>query len=103
MKTDQIRKTDSNGVLILPDVFTAKGFLYTQKKRVGMKAIYEVSYMAGKSKSYEVIKIQAHNGYEIAGTKIPASEVYPSSEQWGIFGWTLPDLISAENKFYNIL
>lgn len=80
---------------------TKKGFIYEQIKREGNKAIYTQKRDDRDSKSvhYEVIIIKSHDGYEIAGNKIPAGEVYPSSTQWGALGWTFLDLREAENKF----
>ena len=81
--------------------FSKKGFIYTQLKRVGNKAIYSQKREENDAKQlrYEVIVIKSHDGYEIAGNKIPAGEVYPSSTQWGTLGWTFVDLQDAENKF----
>ena len=80
---------------------TKKGFIYKQLKRVGNKAIYSQK-RDDKDVTrihYEVIVIKSHDGYEIAGNKIPAGEVYPSSTQLGVLGWTFVDLQDAENKF----
>lgn len=80
---------------------TKKGFIYKQLKRVGNKAIYSQKRDDRDATQirYEVIVIKSHDGYEIAGNKIPAGEVYPSSTQWGTLGWTFLDLPEAENKF----
>ena len=85
----------------LEKTFTKKGFIYKQLKRVGNKAIYTQKRDDSQSvvTRYEVIVIKSHDGYEIAGNKRPAGEVYPSSTQWGTQGWTFVDLQDAENKF----
>lgn len=85
----------------LEKTFAKKRFIYTQYKRVGNKAIYTQKRDDKECKQvrYEVIIIKSHDGYEIAGNKIPAGEVYPSSTQWGTLGWTFLDLPDAENKF----
>jgi hypothetical protein len=85
----------------LEKTFTKKGFIYKQISRVGNKAIYTQKRDDSQSvvTRYEVIVIKSHDGYEIAGNKIPAGEVYPSSTQWGTQGWTYVDLQGAENKF----
>jgi len=85
----------------LEKTFTKKGFIYKQINRVGNKAIYTQKRDDSQSvvTRYEVIVIKSHDGYEIAGNKIPAGEVYPSSTQWGTQGWTFVDLQDAENKF----
>ena len=61
---------------------------YKQIHRENMFAIYERHHISSEKKHYEAIKIQSHNGYEIAGNKIPPSEYYPSSNSWGRYGYT---------------
>ena len=77
--------------------FESAGFKYKQIHRENAYAIYERSYISNiEKKHYEVIKIQSHNGIEIAGNKIPPSEFYPSSNSWGTNGFTC---ISRENAY----
>jgi hypothetical protein len=69
--------------------FTQKGFDFKQSYREGNYAIYErwnESYP--ERKHYEVVKIQSHNGYAIGGQSYPPSEFYPSSNSWGVHGFT---------------
>lgn len=80
----------------LPTEFTEKGFTHRQIYRDGDLAIYERT--KGSARHFEVVCIGSHNGYEIAGAKIPPSETYPPSTQWGSKGWTKPTLESAEQK-----
>lgn len=87
---------------ILPKKFDKKGFTYTQVKRVGDKAIYEQTKKGHESTSFEVVKINRHNGYELGGQKIPPGEAYPSTSQWGNAGWTFQTLQLAEAKFKKI-
>jgi hypothetical protein len=69
--------------------FESGGFKYKQTHREDMFAIYERKYInSTKDSHYESIKIQSHNGMEIAGNKIPPSEYYPSSNSWGRHGYT---------------
>ncbi len=90
----------------LPEQFRSNGFDFRQLKRVGDVAVFEKSKPILKPsrgyemiRSFEVVKIQSHNGYEIAERKIEPAESMPSSESWGRLGWTFTDLQSAENKF----
>lgn len=83
----------------LPKQFDKKGFTYTQIKRVGDKAIYKQAKKGQASVSFEVVKINRHNGYELGGQKIPPGEAYPSTSQWGNAGWTFTSLSLAEAKF----
>jgi hypothetical protein len=81
----------------LDKTFTSNGFEFKQIHREDMFAIYERKYIDSKADAhYEAIKIQSHNGMEIAGNKIPPSEYYPSSNSWGRHGYTC---ISRENAY----
>ena len=86
----------------LPKQFNKKGFTYKQIKRVGDKAIFEQSKKDQSDRTYEVVKINRHNGYELGGQKIPPGEAYPSTSQWGTAGWTYRSLQEAEAKFKKI-
>lgn len=79
--------------------FTSKGFEFTQVLRKGNMAIYEKQHSQSANPTYELIYINSHNGYEIAGNKIPPSEVYPSDSAWGTYGWTYTTLDEAKAKF----
>jgi len=69
--------------------FESASFKYKQIHRENMYAIYERKHIdTNKDPHYEAIKIQSHNGMEIAGNKIPPSEYYPSSNSWGRHGYT---------------
>ncbi len=73
----------------LDSTFTSNGFEFKQIHREDMYSIYERKYINSKSEHhYEAIRIQSHNGMEIAGNKIPPSEYYPSSNSWGRHGYT---------------
>jgi hypothetical protein len=73
----------------LDEQFESAGFKYKQTHREDMFAIYERKRIDSiKDSHYESIKIQSHNGMEIAGNKIPPSEYYPSSNSWGRHGYT---------------
>lgn len=87
---------------ILPKKFTKKGFTYNQVVRTGDKAIYEQSKSDHEGTTFEVVKINRHNGYELGGQHIPPGETYPSTSQWGIAGWTYQTLADAEKKLKKI-
>jgi len=78
--------------------FVSKGFEFKQVLRDGDMAIYEKHAPGSKCSSYELIHITSHNGYVIAGNKIPPSEVYPGDSQWGTYGWTYTTLKDAKAK-----
>ena len=83
---------------ILEKSFERKKFQYDQIYRKGNLAIYTQKNVEYGSLTYEAIIIKSHNGYEIMGTKIPPSEVYPCDSQWGDFGWSYQTLEEAKNK-----
>jgi hypothetical protein len=78
--------------------FESAGFKYKQIHRENMYAIYERHHNTSEIKHFEVIKIQSHNGLEIAGNKIPPSEYYPSSNSWGRHGYTCVNKQQAYNR-----
>jgi hypothetical protein len=84
--------------------FTYKTFQYKQLLREENVAIYEQKLKDAEDglslkKNYEVVVIDSHNGYEIAGNIIPPSEMYPSSNQWGVKGFTCLSYEDALVKF----
>ena len=79
--------------------FESAGFKYKQIHREKNYAIYERKYIDSLSDPhYEAIKIQSHNGMEIAGNKISPSEYYPSSNSWGRHGYTCLNKKSAYDR-----
>lgn len=68
----------------------ASRFTLRQTFRKSRYAIYEQSQY-GRVVAFEAVKINAHNGYELQGKWIEAAESLPSSEQWGIYGFTCPN------------
>jgi len=77
--------------------YKRNGFHYKILKRSGDYGLFH-----GKSKdceTFEVIKIQSHNGRAIYGKTFPPSEFPPSNEQWGSYGWTFTKCKLAEDFF----
>lgn len=86
--------------------FTKKGIRYVLVKREGMFAIYETFLVkTGSSLGYEVICIYTHDGYTIMDNHMEPAEMYPSSNKWGIDGWTYlkQEYNRAEQKFLSLL
>lgn len=86
----------------IPEKFTKKGFKHQLIKREGKVAIYRRhGTESTKTFHYEVVVINTHNGIHIEGNYIEPGELYPSSSQWGTFGWTFSkeQLKEAEEKF----
>ena len=86
---------------ILEESFTSKGFKLQQVKRDGDVAIYKKQLDDPESENhhYEVIAIKRHNGYEIAGVKMPPAEMYPSDSQWGDWAYTCNTIEDATKRF----
>lgn len=87
----------------LPVTFTKLRFCFKQLKRFKNIAIYNRCREDGSVNHYEVIVIQSHQDYKLGDVTIPASETYPSSEKWGIYGWTYLNLKDAERKFEQLI
>jgi hypothetical protein len=78
--------------------FTHKGYRYRQISRDGDVAVFSQQWGEKGSTAYETVIVQSHNGREIQGVHIPATEFYPSAGQWGQKGWTFTDRDSALKK-----
>jgi hypothetical protein len=73
--------------------FERGGFAYRQIARRGNAAIYEQSFVhdPDRAVSYEAIRVRSRDGFYIHGRFVEPAEVYPSSDAWGVDGFTLPD------------
>lgn len=79
--------------------FRKNGFDFTMLKREGNVALFQKSKPHFTEPHFEIILVQSHNGYELAGRKIEAAETFPSSETWGTKGWTCSDEQRARELF----
>jgi len=66
-----------------------KGFHFTLLDRQGDLALFKKHKQGHVSPFYELVVVQYQNEYEIGGRTVEARECLPSSEQWGVYGWTL--------------
>ena len=89
---------------ILEDNFNSKGFNLSLVKREGDVAIYKkiLENSETEAHNFEVIAIKRHNGYEIAGIKMPPAEMYPSNTQWGDWAYTCANLEDADKRFIQL-
>lgn len=94
MKTLEIEFTSGEGG------FSATPLTYKQIVRNQDFAVYERS-LNGKVRDFELIKIKVHlKGHQIFQKIVDEdTEVYPSSSQWGHFGWTYNDKNSALSEY----
>lgn len=101
MKTTEKIVKNIKGYIILPRRFTHKGWDFKQLDRKNKYAIFsKVKY---GFTSFEVIEIQNHEAYEIAGNFIEAKEAFPSDEQWGSCAWTFVSEEPARKKFSKLI
>jgi hypothetical protein len=70
--------------------FQRGGFSYKQLERQGDFATYSQTWRGCSEPSiaFEVICVRRHNGKEIKGQWFGPSEFYPSSTEWGKYGFT---------------
>src|SRR5262249_28032512 len=70
--------------------FQRDQFNYKQLVRQGDAAIYSQTWRGCSEPSiiFEVIWVRRHNGKEIKGQWVEPSEFYPSSTEWGKYGFT---------------
>jgi len=89
---------------ILEDNFNSKGFNLSLVKREGDVAIYKKTLENSETDAhdFEVIAIKRHNGYEIAGIKMPPAEMYPSNTQWGDWAYTCTNREDADKRFIQL-
>jgi len=87
----------------LAKAFTLSGFGYRQIARQGNWAIYEQRWPGSENLCYEIIRIRREEATTFpSGRSYPAREVYPSSEAWGVDGFTVTDRNKAWDKFFEI-
>lgn len=82
--------------------FKRSGFTFTQVERVGNAAIYEQVSVTG-ARHYEVIRIRSRDEKQAFGRTFEGGEYYPSSEEWGVAGWTYTDLSRAKRRLWTLL
>lgn len=88
----------------LPTTFTTTGFHFTQLERQGDVVLLAKTRVTTKVKSYEVVIAQQLPAKVMPnGVYYEAREAMPRSEDWGRFGWSYPDLASAQAKFRQLV
>ena len=75
--------------------YARNGHDFTLHSRVGDVAIFRGRSRTNSSETWEVIRVQRHNGRDIAGRWCEPAEYPPSNEQWGAKGWTCVGLEQA--------
>jgi hypothetical protein len=83
----------------IPTIFRKNGFDFKLLMREGDIGLFRKAKLGLRFESFEVVIIQRHGTFITKGKLIPAAEHLPSSEQWGVKGWTYSDRPSADRKF----
>ena len=86
----------------LPNHFTHDQFKFQHIARAGDVVLLEKS-KHGVAPTYEVVIVQQRPAEIIRGQSYPEREVMPRSEDWGVLGWSLCDLNSAQAKFHAVV
>jgi hypothetical protein len=88
----------------LPKEFRLDGFDFRQIAREGDAAIYEQRWSGclDPSVCYEVIRIRRREGFQIGARFVEPAEVYPSSQAWGVDGFTFTDKDAAFTKLHEL-
>jgi hypothetical protein len=88
----------------LPTQFSRDGFNYQQIAREGLAAISEQTWSGCSSSNvcYEVVRIRQRKAFQIDSRFVEAAEVYPSSNSWGVDGFTLTDKTAAFAKLREV-
>jgi len=89
---------------LLPKVFRRTGFTYRQIACETDAAIYEQVWNGCHNPSvcYEVIRIRQREAFQIGGRLVEPAELFPTSEAWGVDGFTLIKKDAAFRKFREI-
>lgn len=82
---------------VLPESFTKLGWNHQLEWRDGKVAIYRRS-KEDHHPHWEVIVIREQQEKEVNGIRYEHAEIYPSSEQFGTFGFTHQSLEVAKAK-----
>jgi hypothetical protein len=85
---------------VLAKEFRHAGRVFTQLKRQGRVAMYQLS-----GAGIEVVVIQRRGAGEVCGRWYPDREVMPDVSNWGVYGWSYlaTDLAGAERRYQSLL
>lgn len=82
-----------------PKEFNRSGWHFRQIFREGEIAVFERSRLPDMSQQhFETVRLKPYSAGEVFGRVIEAGESYPSSEEWGTYGFTLSDKTAARAK-----
>ncbi len=88
-------------MIAIPQNFCNAGFDFRQLERIGQVAVLE-KRKSDRNVGFEVVRIRQVPESVMFGRTIKAHESMPSSEQWGLYGWTYSDKATALRKFLEL-
>ena len=77
--------------------YKRNGFKFEVIERIGDYALAQGS-RAGVIRTYEVFKVQSHNGLKFGGIDSPPAEYAPRNADWGSKGWTYQKESTARSR-----
>src|SRR5690348_10944058 len=87
----------------LPKQLTRDSFQFDQVFRSGPIAIYHQTKPGTSIEAWEVVRIRTGKPHPRDPDQTSLVERYPSSESWGVDGWTYLDLHVARAKAITLL
>jgi len=88
----------------LPSSFRLGGFDFRLVKRVGDIALCEKRKPTHSRSFFEVVTVQQRPETTFPGGRVvPAHEAMPSSERWGLAGWSCSGRDEAEARFQSLV
>ena len=83
--------------------FRRRGIDYKLLKREKDVALLQQTKVGWSTPFFEVVIVQKHDGYSIAGNTVEPAEHMPKDEAWGVAGWTFISMEEALRKFNRLL
>lgn len=82
-----------DGVKTIESTFTKFGDTFTLLARSGDWCVFKRQSVSKPESAahFELMKLRRGKEWQIGGRTIPAKEAMPSSEQWGIYGFSYPN------------
>ena len=89
---------------IVEEHFEDGTFRYDQIERQGMKALYSQTHKTSGIQRYETVILRVKKaGIAPGGYDIPEREAYPTSREWGLYGWTFYTLSEARRDYERLV
>ena len=83
----------------LPTEFRSDGYCFQLLRRAGTVALLAKRKTPRSCPNFEVVIIQTRPAEQIFGNRLPAREMMPPSESWGVLGWSDSNFPAAETRF----